>query len=147
MDRPNSRHERSPPDFYELTDRSIPSSTNEHSRNPSSTKDQSTRPLNDTPEDSSSKHLSEEEERILSRELDSPIIAVPYHMLFRYASKVDMLIFATSAACAAASGVVMPLMTVDTTPFYSVNSNMLTGPGDIRPIRRLIPDIFLRFSQ
>jgi hypothetical protein len=56
--------------------------------------------------------LSENERGILHRELYLPPVNVSYQMLFRYASKVDLLILIISASCAAGSGAVMPLMTV-----------------------------------
>jgi len=59
-------------------------------------------------------HLSDNERRIIERELSVPSIKVTYSMLFRYATRVDILILVIGTVCAAASGAVMPLMTVCT---------------------------------
>ena len=62
--------------------------------------------------DSSLDHLPDNERLILEREMSLPSVKVSYSMLFRYATKVDMLILIIGLICAAASGTVQPLMMV-----------------------------------
>ncbi|KZF22582.1 P-loop containing nucleoside triphosphate hydrolase protein [Xylona heveae TC161] len=57
-------------------------------------------------------HLSEDERRIIRRQLDIPSVKVTFTTLFRYATKLDIFIMAVSALCAIAAGAVLPLMTV-----------------------------------
>lgn len=65
--------------------------------------------------DTSLDHLSEKEKEIINRELALPSVNVSYRMLFRYASRTDLIILLVSVAFSAASGAIMPLMTVRTT--------------------------------
>lgn len=57
-------------------------------------------------------HLSEDEQRILNRQIDAPSIQASYFMLYRYATKADLAIIAISVICAVAAGAAFPLMTV-----------------------------------
>jgi hypothetical protein len=59
-------------------------------------------------------HLSAYENQVLERQLSMPSIKVSYMMLYRYATKIDILTLIISSICAMASGVVLPLMTVST---------------------------------
>lgn len=63
-------------------------------------------------------HLSYQEKEVLKRQLLMPDVSTSYIMLYRYATKIDILILVVSVMCSMASGVVMPLMTV--------NSNLLS---------------------
>jgi ATP-binding cassette subfamily B (MDR/TAP) protein 1 len=56
--------------------------------------------------------LTEEEQQTLASQLSVPPIKASYWMLFRYATKVDILIIIISAVFAIGAGVVLPLMTV-----------------------------------
>jgi len=56
--------------------------------------------------------LTKEEQGILAKQLDLPRVEASYWMLYRYATKSDLLIIAISAFFAIVSGVVLPLMTV-----------------------------------
>lgn len=56
--------------------------------------------------------LSDSEKTIFKRELHLPPVKVSYRTLFRYASRVDLMIMAICLVCAVISGAVMPLMTV-----------------------------------
>lgn len=67
-------------------------------------------------------HLTEDEQRILDRQLDTPVAKSSYFMLYRYATKVDLLIIAIAAICAIGAGAVFPLMTV------RIPSSILFGP-------------------
>lgn len=66
-----------------------------------------------TPENekASNQHLTEQEQRILDRQIDTPLVKISYFTLYRYATKVDLIIIAISSICAIAAGSVFPLMT------------------------------------
>ena len=63
-------------------------------------------------EDEAYQHLPPHEREIVKRQLDIPTVSVNYRTLYRYATKVDLIIIAVSSVCAIAGGAVMPLMTV-----------------------------------
>ena len=65
-------------------------------------------------EDEAYQHLPPHEREIVKRQLDIPTVSVTFRTLYRYATKVDLLIIAVSSVCAIAGGAVMPLMTVST---------------------------------
>jgi hypothetical protein len=96
-------------------DRYTPSTISERNRDLSSATNPNIEQLGDTIVEPSD-NLSKEEREILERELYTPTINVSYRMLFRYASKTDLLIFTISTICAMASGAAMPLMAVHTEP-------------------------------
>ena len=69
--------------------------------------------IRDQPEgDAAFAHLPEHEQAILKKQVDVPAVAVSFKTLYRYATKTDMVIVATSAICAIAGGAALPLMTV-----------------------------------
>lgn len=57
-------------------------------------------------------HLPENEKAILKKQLDSEESSVSFLALFRYASRMDLLIIFISAICAIAAGAALPLFTV-----------------------------------
>ncbi len=57
-------------------------------------------------------HLPPHEQEILRRQLDMPDVKVNYFSVFRYATRVDLLIIVVSTICAIAGGAALPLMTV-----------------------------------
>ena len=57
-------------------------------------------------------HLPEHEKEIVKRQLDIPTVKVTYFMLYRYATRNDLIIVAISGLMAIAGGAVMPLMTI-----------------------------------
>lgn len=57
-------------------------------------------------------HLPEHEKQILKKQLNSPDVKVSFIGLYRYASKLDILIIAISAICAIGAGAALPLFTV-----------------------------------
>ena len=63
-------------------------------------------------EDEAYQHLPPHEREIVKRQLDIPTVSVNYKTLYRYATKIDLIIIAVSSVCAIAGGAVMPLMTV-----------------------------------
>ena len=63
-------------------------------------------------EDEAYQHLPPHEREIVKRQLDIPTVSVNYKTLYRYATKMDLIIIAVSSVCAIAGGAVMPLMTV-----------------------------------
>lgn len=58
------------------------------------------------------RHLPEHERAILKRQVDVPDVKVGYFTLYRYATKMDILILIIAGICAIAGGAAMPLMTV-----------------------------------
>jgi len=71
----------------------------------------------DVENDDPFRHLPEHERAILKRQTDVPEVKVGYFTLYRYATKMDILILIVSATSAIAAGAAMPLMTVSAT-FY-----------------------------
>lgn len=57
-------------------------------------------------------HLPEHEKQILKKQLDAPEVKISFFGLYRYASKMDILILLVSAICAIAAGAALPLFTV-----------------------------------
>lgn len=57
-------------------------------------------------------HLPEHEREILKKQLNSPDVKVTFFGLYRYASKLDLLIIFVSAICSIAAGAALPLFTV-----------------------------------
>lgn len=57
-------------------------------------------------------HLPEHEKQILKKQLDAPEVKISFFGLYRYASKMDILILLISAICAIAAGAALPLFTV-----------------------------------
>lgn len=61
-------------------------------------------------------HITEEEQKILDRQLNSGIPRSSYFMLYRYASRTDLAIIAVSALCSITAGAAFPLLTVSISP-------------------------------
>ena len=59
-------------------------------------------------------HLPPHEKEIVKRQLHMPEITVTFKTLYRYATRIDLIIIAVSSLCAITGGAVMPLMTVST---------------------------------
>ena len=59
-------------------------------------------------------HLPPHEKEIVKRQLHMPEITVTFKTLYRYATRMDLIIIAISSICAITGGAVMPLMTVST---------------------------------
>ena len=59
-------------------------------------------------------HLPPHEKEIVKRQLHMPEITVTFKTLYRYATRIDLIIIAISSLCAITGGAVMPLMTVST---------------------------------
>lgn len=57
-------------------------------------------------------HLPEDEKQILKKQLDAPDVKVSFVALFRYASRMDLIIMVVSAFCAIIAGAALPLFTV-----------------------------------
>ncbi|PIA91919.1 Multidrug resistance protein 1 [Cercospora beticola] len=57
-------------------------------------------------------HLPEHEAAILRRQLEVPPVSVKYTMLYRYATRNDLIIIGISSIAAIAAGAALPLMTV-----------------------------------
>jgi ATP-binding cassette subfamily B (MDR/TAP) protein 1 len=56
--------------------------------------------------------LTEAEQEILTSQLSLPPVTASYLMLYRYATKIDLLIITISSLFAIVAGAVFPLMTV-----------------------------------
>lgn len=72
-------------------------------------------------------HLPEHEKEILKKQLDAPSVKISFFGLYRYASRMDILILVVSAICAIAAGAALPLFTVssravEATMNYVVNA-------------------------
>jgi hypothetical protein len=57
-------------------------------------------------------HLPQHEKDILKKQLDAPVAKISFFGLYRYASRMDILILLVSAVCAIAAGAALPLFTV-----------------------------------
>jgi ATP-binding cassette subfamily B (MDR/TAP) protein 1 len=66
----------------------------------------------DLSEDSLFAHLPEHEKEILKQQLEAPSVKVSFFILYRYASRSDILIMVVSAICAIAAGAALPLFTI-----------------------------------
>jgi ATP-binding cassette subfamily B (MDR/TAP) protein 1 len=58
------------------------------------------------------KHLPANEADVLKRQVDIPVVNIGYKMLYRYATRNDMIIIVVSIICSIAGGAALPLMTV-----------------------------------
>lgn len=63
-------------------------------------------------DDAAYAHLPPNEREIVKKQLHIPGVSVTYWTLFRYATKLDLVIIFISAICAIAGGAALPLMTV-----------------------------------
>lgn len=63
-------------------------------------------------DDAAYAHLPPSEREIVKKQLRIPNVPVTYWTLFRYATKLDLVIIFISAICAIAGGAALPLMTV-----------------------------------
>ena len=60
--------------------------------------------------------LTEAEQEILAKQLNLPHVKASYFMLYRYATRIDLLIIIVSTIFAITSGAIFPLMTVSALP-------------------------------
>lgn len=56
--------------------------------------------------------LSPEEVAILKRQVETPDVKAGFASIYRYATRMDLLIMVIGAVCAIAAGVILPLMTI-----------------------------------
>ncbi|KAJ5081344.1 hypothetical protein NUU61_009608 [Penicillium alfredii] len=63
-------------------------------------------------EDALYAHLPSHEKEILKKQLDAPVAKISFFGLYRYASRMDVLIMLVSAICAIAAGAALPLFTI-----------------------------------
>jgi ATP-binding cassette, subfamily B (MDR/TAP), member 1 len=63
-------------------------------------------------EDDPFKHLPDHEREILKRQVDEPEVKVGFFTLYRYTTRLDILILIVSSITTIAAGAAMPLMTV-----------------------------------
>jgi ATP-binding cassette, subfamily B (MDR/TAP), member 1 len=66
----------------------------------------------DVKDDDPFSHLPEHERVILKRQVDVPEVKIGYFTLYRYATKIDVLILIIAGISAIGGGAAMPLMTV-----------------------------------
>ncbi|KAF2756024.1 ATP-binding cassette transporter ABC4 [Pseudovirgaria hyperparasitica] len=69
------------------------------------------KPIDSETEDALEK-LPVDEQHVLRRQLVTPDVKVTYFTLYRYATRMDLIILSIAAFCAIAAGALMPLMTV-----------------------------------
>jgi len=58
------------------------------------------------------RHLPENEASVLRRQLEIPDVAISYFTLYRYATRMDLVVIAISSICSIAAGAALPLMTI-----------------------------------
>ena len=80
-------------------------------------------------------HLPEHEKQGLKRQLESPDVKASFATLYRYASRMDILIMLVSAICAIAAGAALPLFTVSLSMFPGLEEkiwwlNFMCAPLD-----------------
>jgi hypothetical protein len=68
--------------------------------------------------------LSQAEQDILARQLSLPPVKASYFMLYRYATRMDLLIIVVSSICAIAVGAIFPIMTVSTLLFKTLEDKL-----------------------
>jgi ATP-binding cassette, subfamily B (MDR/TAP), member 1 len=56
--------------------------------------------------------LSEQEKEIIDLQIDAPKLEIGYFALFRYATKIELIIMVIALFASIAAGATMPLMTV-----------------------------------
>ena len=69
-------------------------------------------PPNDSDQDAEFDHLPEDEKQILKKQLDAPDVKVSFITLFRYASRLDLIIMVVSTFCSIVAGAALPLFTL-----------------------------------
>ncbi|RAQ50582.1 ABC multidrug transporter Mdr1 [Aspergillus flavus] len=119
-------------------EKSISNSASGSTIAPPAGKEQGTRPSsshksdrvgdNNDDDDALYSHLPEHEKQILKKQLDADERKVPFVALFRYASRMDILIMFISAICAIAAGAALPLFTI---LFGSLASAMSNRVADL----------------
>ena len=65
-----------------------------------------------SPDEDPFAHLPEHEAAILRRQVEIPSVKVTYFMLYRYATRNDVIIMVVGSICAIAAGAALPLMTI-----------------------------------
>ena len=90
-------------------------------------------------------HLPEHEATILRRQVDIPPVKVTYFMLYRYATRNDILIMIFSGFCAIAGGAVMPLMTIIFGTLAGTFQGFFNGTGDPSSFQGTINHLVLYF--
>lgn len=68
--------------------------------------------VNKEDDDHDLSHLPEHEQAIIKRQLEVPPAKVTFITLYRYATRIDLIIIIISVICAIAAGAPVPLMTV-----------------------------------
>ncbi|KAE8144759.1 P-loop containing nucleoside triphosphate hydrolase protein [Aspergillus avenaceus] len=72
-------------------------------------------------------HLPEHEKQVLKKQLDADEVKVTFFTLFRYSSRMDILIIMVSGICAIAAGAALPLFTILFGSLASAMSNRVAG--------------------
>ena len=78
----------------------------------STAKEHETKTAVSSDEDALYAHLPQHEKDILKRQLDAPPVQISFFGLYRYASRMDILILVVSTLCAIAAGAALPLFTI-----------------------------------
>lgn len=96
-------------------------------------------------------HLPKEEQQVLRSQLDELKANISFFGLWRYATKIDILIIVISAICAIAAGAALPLFTVcidfhgSLTSSQLIDSDSLRFPGYGFPKDNIVSDLLRRF--
>ncbi|GAB1200587.1 GTPase-activating protein [Aspergillus pseudonomiae] len=126
----------SPPATAIESEKSVSNSASDSTIAPPTAKQQGSRPSsshksdrgNDNDDDALYSHLPEHEKQILKKQIDADEVKVSFFALFRYASRMDILIMFISAICAIAAGAALPLFTI---LFGSLASAMSNRVADL----------------
>ncbi|KAI9782007.1 MAG: GTPase-activating protein [Peltula sp. TS41687] len=95
--------------------------------------------------DEALEHLPPNERDIIKRQLEVPEVKVTYLTLFRYATKLDLLIVFVSSLCAIAGGAAMPLMTVVFGNLTSTFQDYSLGTSDLSSFNDSLSSSTLNF--
>lgn len=77
-------------------------------------------------EDALFAHLPSHEKEILKKQLDAPVAKISFFGLYRYASRMDVLIMLVSAICAIAAGAALPLFTVSISSYDLMELSLIS---------------------
>jgi ATP-binding cassette subfamily B (MDR/TAP) protein 1 len=89
--------------------------------------------------------LSEQEREIIERQIDAPKLTIGYFALFRYASRVEVLIMIVALVASIAAGATMPLMTVVYGNFAGSFTNFSVDAAAVREFENKINTLTLYF--
>lgn len=97
-------------------------------------------------------HLPPGEAAILKRQVDTPDVKVGFQTLYRYATRMDLILLAIGTVSAIASGVIMPLMTIifgnlQATFSGLPNGTVSRGDFDAEMVRLVLYFVYLGIAE